>query len=271
MGTLSVVFASTNLLIRTVMIWRDNWYVIGVLIAANIGHLLAAVIGAVLEGRKSRWNSDTLICDGDPTHSVAFYLYTSILDLVILFLSVAGLYRHGVLSTGSKWRKICNQGVIYVLVTFLINIPTIVLGWLNLNATMNMIGAPLGTTISVIASSRAVMSLLRPRDDMSSSLPVYASSSESSGTRERTFEDKNMHASPVGMLTTHIDLTQNDSRSSVLPSEYSISLSKFRDLTVAYKFANLRIILLSFYYCSRGSNEEFAVPTRKEYAEWKPF
>ncbi|KAI0781230.1 hypothetical protein BD413DRAFT_608392 [Trametes elegans] len=155
-------FCSTlNLGLRSYIIWKDmSRFVIWLLVLASAGH--AALI--VLQGIQSvsaRWDPVARSCAIIETNNVSmflFYLYTVLMDLAILVLTVCGLWRKAALNSDIG-ATLSEQCLWYCAATFVINIPSAALPLMNLNVIMDVIFSMPATTASVIASSSAVLSL----------------------------------------------------------------------------------------------------------------
>ncbi|KAL4069189.1 hypothetical protein J3A83DRAFT_4373483 [Scleroderma citrinum] len=88
------------------------------------------------------------------------YLYTMIYDLLVLILTIAGLPQEPPASTASILRRLRRQGLTYCVIVFLANTLPLVFAWLNLDVAMDIFFTMPAACISVITSSRAVLSLL---------------------------------------------------------------------------------------------------------------
>ncbi|KAJ8482053.1 hypothetical protein ONZ51_g5615 [Trametes cubensis] len=166
----SASFCSTlNLGIRSYIIWRDmNKIVVWLLSAACVGH--AALVGVQgAQSVASTWSEQAHSCIVIHSSNITmftFYLYTVLMDLTILILTICGLWRKAALRSDIG-TNLSEQCLWYCAATFLINIPAAVLPILNLNVIMNVMlsmsdeahSRHPATTVSVIMSSAAVLSL----------------------------------------------------------------------------------------------------------------
>ncbi|KAI0340361.1 hypothetical protein BDW22DRAFT_415844 [Trametopsis cervina] len=145
-GNLTLVAASANLSVRAFTIWKDNLIVKAVLVLSSTGHFIYAVLMGVLSVR-AVWQAHHTVC-------------------VLLTLSFQRLRRHNfVQSEHPLLTRLMNQGVGYAVITWLTTIPMTVSIVLDLNEAMNIFLSAPGCTISVVASSAAVISLLRSKHD----------------------------------------------------------------------------------------------------------
>ncbi|OBZ77323.1 hypothetical protein A0H81_01660 [Grifola frondosa] len=161
-GSAASFFSSFNICVRPLLIWKESIYVVITLLLATAGHMCLVI----LQGIKSvtaYWNPDAGSCvvvHSDNHMMAAFYMYTVLIDLLILVLTVHGLMRGARPSHSWLVSALCIQGIGYVVVTCLINIPTVVFAWLNLNPVMNVFFSLPAATLGVVASSAAAISLL---------------------------------------------------------------------------------------------------------------
>ncbi|TFK82650.1 hypothetical protein K466DRAFT_556261 [Polyporus arcularius HHB13444] len=165
LGSAASYCSTMNLGIRSYIIWKDmNRVVVWVLSLGCVAH--AALVGLqASESVAFTWNSQTQACAVVRTSHITmfvFYLYTLIMDLAILMLTVAGLWRKGALKSAIG-ASLSEQCLWYVVGTFVVTIPAVVLPALNLNVIMNVIASMPATTLSVVMSSAAVLSL-KPED-----------------------------------------------------------------------------------------------------------
>ncbi|KAI0646782.1 hypothetical protein C8Q79DRAFT_956442 [Trametes meyenii] len=161
LGSSASYCSTLNLGIRSYIIWRDmNRIVVWLLSLACVAHAaLVAVQGA--RSVTAAWNADAGSCMVVHSSNITmfiFYLYTMLMDFTILVLTVCGLWRKRALHSDIG-TTLSEQCLWYCAATFLVNIPAVVLPILNLNPVMNVIASMPATTVSVIMSSAAVLSL----------------------------------------------------------------------------------------------------------------
>nr|VWO98832.1 AAA domain-containing protein [Ganoderma boninense] len=195
LGSVAAFCSTLNLSLRTYIIWKDmSRGVTWALGLASIGHAsLVAVQGS--QGVTFNWSSDANACvvvSSSHTAMFAFYLYTILMDLTIVALTVCGLYQQAALDSpiGSS---LSEQSLWYCVGTLLCNIPAVLLPGLNLNVVMNVLGSMPGTTFSVVMSSCAVLSL-KPEE------------TNAHNTHNEPSTVHGVTMSTSGALTTHIVL-----------------------------------------------------------------
>ncbi|KAI0927694.1 hypothetical protein AcV5_008166 [Taiwanofungus camphoratus] len=155
-GCFAVVFSSTNLSIRTLVIWKHCLLVQLFLVALVVGHCCIAVVTGLTSVR-AYWETSMSVCRVVHTGRAklaSFYLYTVLQDFIILVLTISGLYK--TCKRSELFSIVCVQGVWYFVLTLVVNIPTVIFVWLNLNPIMNVFFSLPAVTI------RSVRRVLRP-------------------------------------------------------------------------------------------------------------
>ncbi|KAF9218933.1 hypothetical protein BS17DRAFT_883169 [Gyrodon lividus] len=176
-GNAAIGCASTNLMIRTWIIWRDSRLVLSFLFLITAGHWTILVFG-LTRIIAFMTEEGCNVVYADPTTTAVIFLYTMIYDMLVLMFTIVGLSRKP--SRSNLWKRLHRQGIAYFAIAFLANIVPMVVCWLDLNgeihppststrkfrdmqqAVMNILFAIPATCLSIIASSRAVVSLLDP-------------------------------------------------------------------------------------------------------------
>lgn len=127
--TMTVACASTNLMIRTLAIWRNNHFVYWFLVVASLTHWAIVFISAFSRNSSTFDPTRPDSCHFDPDAVMMFCIYTIAFDFVTLALTIFGLHRTGVLRSQprSMWGTVYEQGVGYFVVAFLVNLPALVI------------------------------------------------------------------------------------------------------------------------------------------------
>ncbi|KAL6299474.1 hypothetical protein BKA93DRAFT_589421 [Sparassis latifolia] len=164
LGNLAVAGASTNLFIRTRTLWQHKYWVQIVLSVLSVGQWIVAFT-------VSMWNitNDLPTCGPANAHSTVeeifiFYVYTAFFDMLILAMTVLRLFSVGEAHGSPLWVRLYRQGIWYFVTALLVGLIILVFAGLNLNPVMNIIFTVPGIVISVIASSRAVISLTKLKE-----------------------------------------------------------------------------------------------------------
>jgi len=135
-GTVSLLSASTSVILRTFALWEQNKVIIAIgstLWLANATTYIYTVStfrglkldGACLYIHSSRAN--------------VIVLSTFITDFVLLTLMLAGILRwHNNRRKGGIWWLLYTQGLVWVAVFTLVGLPSVIFVMLNLNDPMNM-------------------------------------------------------------------------------------------------------------------------------------
>ncbi|KAJ3557554.1 hypothetical protein NM688_g1413 [Phlebia brevispora] len=196
-GSLATIFASENLLIRSITLWRSNRYAVAFLVLIGLGHwILLIVIGLIPLVINWTKFGKSCLAYGPARGPIPFFMY-------MLVFTVIALLRHSAARSSRLWITLYNRGILYFFSTFVVSVPMLVLTWLDLNDFMSVMFAAPSVTISVIASSGAVTSLLRLRDNPHENPPGECDGTFSLSDPLPISESK--LRSPV--LTTNIDST----------------------------------------------------------------
>ncbi|GJE92644.1 hypothetical protein PsYK624_087990 [Phanerochaete sordida] len=209
-GNMAVASASTNLGLRAVVMWRDIRFMKTGLAVVCAAHGVIAFITGV-ESVPARWDPVHHVCmvvtSKGRSQLLGFYTFTLIWDLVILTFTLAGMHRQGLQSRSPLWTTVFKQGLGYALISCSACIPAIIMLWLDLNNTMNVILALPSGTMCVITSSAFVTSLPGMCEpEASASLASRPKSARPADTRRSV---GGSHA-----LTTHIELYASQIRNS---------------------------------------------------------
>ncbi|KAF8839737.1 hypothetical protein BDN67DRAFT_734201 [Paxillus ammoniavirescens] len=158
-GGVAVGCASTNLMIRTWLIWRDSRTVRGLLSLVSVLHWSILIIALTsIDAYMTSEGCEVVYVE--TAKALAVYLFTMFYDVLVLVLTTIGLSRKR--SSCTLWRRLYRQGIAYFAMAFLANIMPLVLCWLDLNAIMPVLFAIPAICLSTISSSMAVKSLLNP-------------------------------------------------------------------------------------------------------------
>ncbi|KAH8096896.1 hypothetical protein BXZ70DRAFT_945062 [Cristinia sonorae] len=168
-----VTCSSTNIALRPLTLFRRSYYALCVLLLLSIVHWLMAIVGIifVLKGKPDPSRiSPTGACVAARSAGyernnmvILFYVYTMLWDITILIFTIIGLVIRLPAQASPLWRGLYSQGVAYVVATILLNIPMLIFTSLDLNATMNTMFAAPGAIISIMASSAAVISIMKTK------------------------------------------------------------------------------------------------------------
>ncbi|KAI0362753.1 hypothetical protein OH77DRAFT_82714 [Trametes cingulata] len=217
LGSAASSCSTLNLGIRSYIIWRDmNKIVVWVLSLLCVVHAaLVAIQGA--QSVSSRWVPEVAACVVVRSSNITmfvFYLYTTLMDMVILGLTICGLWRKAALKS-TIGATLSEQCLWYCAATFIVNIPAAVFPILNLNVIMNVMLSMPATTVSVIMSSAAVLSLK----------PEGPADSDTVTRNARGRDQRNMIGIAVDSRSRRVTLTTNIvlESSSVTPFALSIA------------------------------------------------
>ncbi|KAI0268893.1 hypothetical protein BC834DRAFT_658640 [Gloeopeniophorella convolvens] len=136
---LSFIFASALIVLRIAAIWERNKLAVGLAVVAwltNTGSYLHSTITV-----RAVFSPVGSFCAVQHTeHSKINILVTLVTDFVLLGLMLGGLMRWSSARSagGGIWRLLYNQGLVWLLVVSLAEIPPTVLIILNLNDPLNL-------------------------------------------------------------------------------------------------------------------------------------
>ncbi|CAL1698259.1 unnamed protein product [Somion occarium] len=156
-GQASVGLPSLILAIRTMVIWRMDLRVVIPLSVLIVGHWVFILLGSVITGN---W-VDGQGCLFDVHYHYALivtFVYSVCFDLLVLSLTAWKLLLNK--QRRSQIVKLMfNDGLIYFVACFVVNVPAMVLMALNLNAIMGAIFNLPAATIATTMACRAVRRL----------------------------------------------------------------------------------------------------------------
>jgi multisubunit Na+/H+ antiporter MnhG subunit len=165
--------STTNLMIRTWLIWKTNFLLRLLLVLLSLGHWALLTL-FLATARASVINGVCTIYLVNVAYASAGIIYGILYDLVLLVFTIIGLLRMP--SSSTLWKTLIKQGVIYFILNLVANVIILVLDRLNFDPIMNGIFATPAACICTIASSQVVLFLLRPssnhESDSTSSVKV---------------------------------------------------------------------------------------------------
>ncbi|KAF9449909.1 hypothetical protein P691DRAFT_515225 [Macrolepiota fuliginosa MF-IS2] len=241
-GNMTILCASTSLMLRTIALWNRKKPVIavlGVLCLAHWGLLYRTMFIVVAE-----WDPVLGVCavtQTSPSLLNTTFFFTMGFDLTILIFSATALLGRHTART-DLWKLLFRDGLVYFLISFTVNCIPAVLNVLNLNTPMNVIATVPAAMVTSIAACRAVIRLM----EFSSSEPYVHDMSHISGSgtksakqsiipRLRSKREKTMSTRPeVHVTTEHITMAEFPSPSYSSPcSKSGFSITSCEDSTSA--------------------------------------
>ncbi|TBU21442.1 hypothetical protein BD311DRAFT_236920 [Dichomitus squalens] len=174
LGSLASMLASLIICSRPITIFRTlkmrtPLYLLGI---GGLGQLFLVISQGIWSVR-ARWDPASHGCAVVAWHSTFLgiqYLYTSVYDAAILLATLWAVRR---VHDGRRWGlgdALRVQGLCYLVVTCVANVPVAVLAFSDLNTAMDVLLSMPAMTISVSASSLALLSL---KDDELHPGPVH--------------------------------------------------------------------------------------------------
>ncbi|KAF7355144.1 hypothetical protein MSAN_01430100 [Mycena sanguinolenta] len=165
-GNMSILCASTSLMLRTIALWERKRSVVIPLVFLALTHwvLLYRTMFIVKAVWEPNLNTCVVVSTSPSLLNVTFF-FTMAFDFVILvFTAVALMARHS--ARTDLWRLLFTDGLSYFLISFTMNCIPAVLNLLNLNSPMNVVATDPAAAISSMAACRAVMRLLDFNSDV---------------------------------------------------------------------------------------------------------
>ncbi|KAM6503359.1 hypothetical protein JOM56_000302 [Amanita muscaria] len=164
-GNSAVGMASINLSIRTMAVWSQNRYIIGLLVVVMLGHWSLILQGVLL---KAQWvpGVGCAITSTNNTILAAVFIYSMCFDLLVLCLNAYKLLGMSCgaaqkVGTSRLAKLIFSDGLIYFIIAFIANLTATVFMLLRLNAIMSVIFNVPAAVFSTIVACRAVRRLTK--------------------------------------------------------------------------------------------------------------
>jgi len=180
-GDSALGLASINLSLRTIAIWSQNKWIIGIIVLLILGHWSLILQGVLL---KVIWvpGVGCTIVESNTTVLAATFIYSMGFDLVVLCLTAYKLAWtrriSGTSGIHSKLvRMVFSDGLVYFILAFLANLLATIFMILDLNAVMSVIFNVPAAIASTIMASRVVRRLY----NFNLAIPEVYRSNERSG------------------------------------------------------------------------------------------
>ncbi|KIK79416.1 hypothetical protein PAXRUDRAFT_834111 [Paxillus rubicundulus Ve08.2h10] len=156
-GDAAVGLACINLSLRTIAIWSKNKWIIGSLVLIILGHWSLILQGVPVSATWVPGVGCTIV-EGDPTITIAIFVYSMCFDFFVLCLTAYKLAwnprraRSSPLHTKLA-RMIFADGLVYFIIAFLANLTATIFMILDLNAVMGILfNAPAAVASTIMAS-----------------------------------------------------------------------------------------------------------------------
>ncbi|KAG2136339.1 uncharacterized protein EDB93DRAFT_784624 [Suillus bovinus] len=167
----AIGFSTTNLMIRTWIIWKTSYLLRLLLVLFSLGHWTMLTL-FLATTHASTSNGVCIISFVKRAYTSAVVIYGMLYGLALLVLTVIGLLRMP--SSSTLWKTLVKQGVIYFILNLIANLTLLTLNRLSLNPIMDAVFSTPAACICTIASSQVVLSLIRPSVDFESDSPSSA-------------------------------------------------------------------------------------------------
>jgi hypothetical protein len=156
-GNAAIGLASVNLSLRTMAVWSRKWYIVWPLVVVILGHFSLLLHGILL---KAAWipGAGCVITQTDNKLLAATFIYGMTFDFGILLLTAFKLLYP---KTGRSRlvNLIFNDGLIFFVIAFVVNLIATIFMLLNLNPVMSIIANVPAAIASTIVAGRIVRRL----------------------------------------------------------------------------------------------------------------
>lgn len=152
------VFASALIVLRIVAIWERNWLVCTIAIAAWLVNIAFYIRN--MTWSEAVWSTEQSTCLVIKTdRNLTTIVVTLGEDLVLLILMLAGLRRYGDVGMYGLWRFLHRQGLLWLVLVTVAEIPTTVFIILNLNDYFNLMFQTPELIMMAVGATRIYRSL----------------------------------------------------------------------------------------------------------------
>ncbi|CCL99579.1 uncharacterized protein FIBRA_01597 [Fibroporia radiculosa] len=157
-GNASIGLASINLSLRTIAVWSQNPYIVGLLVCVILGHWSLLLHGILI---KAAWipGSGCAITDTNNRVLAATFIYSMAFDFLVLTLTAWKLAIPRRREQSRIVQLIFGDGLIFFIIAFLSNLLATIFMMLDLNAVMSIIANVPAAIASTIVACRAVRRL----------------------------------------------------------------------------------------------------------------
>ncbi|KAF8735896.1 hypothetical protein AX14_001276 [Amanita brunnescens Koide BX004] len=164
-GDASIGLASINLSIRTIAVWSQNRYIVGLLVLVILGHWTLILQGIMLHAEYVQ-GSGCVIISTNNTILAAIFIYSMCFDLLVIVLNMYKLLGIGigpprVFGKSRLSKLIFADGLIYFLIAFFVNLTATIFLLLKLNPIMSIIFNIPAAVFSTIVACRVVRRLTK--------------------------------------------------------------------------------------------------------------
>jgi hypothetical protein len=158
LGNAAIGLASINLSLRTMAVWSRRWYIVCPLVLVILGHWSLLLHGVLL---KASWIPELggcVITQTDNKLLAITFIYSMVFDFVVLILTGFKLFQPAA-GRSRLVVLIFNDGLVYFVIAFLVNLLATIFMLLNLNPVMSIIANVPAAIASTIVAGRVVRRL----------------------------------------------------------------------------------------------------------------
>ncbi|VDB92260.1 unnamed protein product [Peniophora sp. CBMAI 1063] len=149
----AIQLASTLIAIRVIAIWHNSLIMMG-LCTAVLATQLAFFLHELSKANATWVPAESTCVVLETQTSRANVTVTLLTDIFLLLVMLGGLFRWREARSSDVWRLLWNQGLVWLALATVAEVPTVVFVWLNLNQVMNLIFFTPEMIILVIGATR---------------------------------------------------------------------------------------------------------------------
>ncbi|KAH9024684.1 hypothetical protein EDB85DRAFT_2150298 [Lactarius pseudohatsudake] len=154
---LSFVFASALIILRIVAIWERNYLVSAVVFITLLADIIFYIRDIILS--EAIWSTEEAMCIVTKTDRNVTAVITLSKDLVLLTLMFIGLRRHRDVHMRGLWRFLCFQGILWLVIIAVTEVPEIVFIFTNLNVYFELMCEISELVVMAVGASRLYRAL----------------------------------------------------------------------------------------------------------------
>nr|GAT52236.1 predicted protein [Mycena chlorophos] len=158
-GDAALGLASINLSLRTIAIWSQNKYIIGLLVVIILGHWSLILQGVLLKAVWSDELESCVILSTNTTILAATFTYSMGFDLIVFCLNAYKLVLSRRRGKSRLTKLIFKDGLVFFFIAFLANLIATIFMFLNLNSIMSVVFNVPAAIATTIVATRAVRRL----------------------------------------------------------------------------------------------------------------
>ncbi|KAI0317317.1 hypothetical protein OF83DRAFT_152486 [Amylostereum chailletii] len=164
-GAAAFVCASLLMIVRTVAIWEKHYLVITVAAVVWLGNLANLIrTFTTLHAMRDPFLPGCLFVD--PSITLSAFVTILATELVILVMMFVGLQKRRMAGSSSGlWRRLYHQGLVWLILAIMTELPAVVFLAINLNPPLDLVFASPAMILMSIGAARMYRGLLNSSED----------------------------------------------------------------------------------------------------------